>query len=110
MTSQIRPSVAAVAALLAMTAATLAGQVAIPVQGGRGAGGAQGGRGAPPSNLPASPVVTPIPTVSAEITGPGPVFESLMKIRSGVDLHQFNYEAKEYFVSGTARQYGCHSW
>ncbi len=102
MTSHIRPSVAAVAALLAMTAATLAGQVAIPVQGGRGAGGAQGGRGAPPSNLPASPVVTPLPTVSAEITGPGPVFESLMKIRSGVDLHQFNYEAKEYFVSGTA--------
>jgi len=44
----------------------------------------------------------PLPTISAEITGPGPIFESLMELRPGDDLAHFAYDAREYFVSGTA--------
>ena len=100
---------AAVAALaIAMNAAAFAGQLPIPVQGqGRGAGGGQEGRGggggtAVAASLPASPVTTPLPTAATEITGPGPFFETLMKIRSGLTTNQFAYQTKEYFVSGTA--------
>jgi hypothetical protein len=89
---------------------TLAAQTAIPTQGGRGdgpggrGGGGQGrgGAAAQPSNLPASPVVTALPTVSAQVTGPGPMFESLMELKPGDDMAHFKYEAREYFVSGTA--------
>ena len=88
---------ALVATVVAVGAAAFAGQLPIPVQG------RQGGRGAAQSSvLPTSPEVTPLPTVSAEITGPGPFFETLMKMRSGVTTDQFKYETKEYFVSGTA--------
>jgi hypothetical protein len=52
--------------------------------------------------LPASPVATPLPTISAEVTGPGPMFESLMELKPGDDMAHFTYEAHEYFVSGTA--------
>ena len=72
---------------------TLAAQTAIPTQGGRGdgAGGRGGGQGrggaaAQPSNLPASPVVTALPTVSAQVSGPGPMFESLMELKPGDDV------------------------
>ncbi|HEY3044800.1 MAG TPA: alpha/beta hydrolase domain-containing protein [Vicinamibacterales bacterium] len=63
-----------------------------------------GQRGGPPqpSNLPANPVAAPIPTISTEIMGPGPMFESLMELKPGDDMAHFGYEAKEYFVSGTA--------
>lgn len=54
------------------------------------------------SNLPAKPVVTPIPMISPEVTGPGPMFASLMTLPSGADMAHFKYEAKEYFVSGIA--------
>src|SRR5215207_6074610 len=91
----------------------LSGQTAIPTQGGRGGQGqqgqgqgqGQGRRGGDPterSNLPSSPVATALPTVSAEVTGPGKIFESLMELKAGDDMAHFNYEAKEYFVSGTA--------
>ena len=57
--------------------------------------------GAPqPTNLPASPVAAPIPTVSALVTGPGPMFESLMELKPGDSLSHFGYESREYFVSG----------
>jgi hypothetical protein len=92
-----------------MSLATLAGQTAIPTREGRGGqagpGGGQGRRGggpAPEINLPASPVASPLPTISAEITGPGPMFESLMELKPGDDMAHFKYEAHEYFVSGTA--------
>jgi hypothetical protein len=62
----------------------------------------RGGGPPPPSNLPASPVAAAIPTISSEIAGPGPVFESLMQLKPGDDLTDFGYQAKEYFVSGTA--------
>src|SRR5688572_22485281 len=88
---------------------TLAAQTPIPTQGGRGqAGGRQGGQGQgrggaqQPSNLPATPVAAPLATISAEVTGPGRMFESLMELKPGDDMAHFKYEAKEYFVSGTA--------
>jgi hypothetical protein len=96
-------------AALVVTAAvvTLSAQTAIPTQGGRGQGQGQGqGRrgGGPPeaSNLPSSPVAVALPSVSAEVTGPGKMFESLMELPPTDDMAHFKYEAKEYLVSGTA--------
>ena len=47
-------------------------------------------------------LLQPLPTISAEVTGPGPIFESLMELKPGDDMAHFKYQAKEYFVSGTA--------
>jgi alpha/beta hydrolase family protein len=71
-------------------------------QGGRGQG--QGGRGgqAQPSNLPSAPTAVTLPTLSAEVTGPGPMFNSASSLPPGKELAAFKYEAHEYFVSGTA--------
>lgn len=105
MTSMRLTTLALVAGAIAISFVTAVAQTAIPVPGARGAApqGGRGGRGnAAPANLPATPVATAMPAISPEVTGPGPIFESLMKIRSGVDMAQFKYEAKEYFVSGTA--------
>jgi Alpha/beta hydrolase domain len=103
----LKTTIAALAVVLGAVA--LSGQTAIPTQGGRGGQGQQGqgqGRrgGGPPeaSNLPTSPVAAPLPTISAEVTGPGQIFESLMELKAGDDMAHFKYEAKEYFVSGTA--------
>jgi hypothetical protein len=91
-----------------VSVSTLAAQTAIPTREGRGAQAGQGGQGrrgggaGPEINLPATPVATPLPTISAEITGPGPIFESLMELKPGDDMAHFKYEAHEYFVSGTA--------
>ena len=64
---------------------------------------AQRGTAPPQSpNLPATPTTAPVPTISPEITGPGPIFESLMELKRGDDMAHFGYEAREYFVSGTA--------
>jgi Alpha/beta hydrolase domain len=100
-------SAAVAAVIISVNVAAFAGQLPIPVQGqGRGAGGQEGRGGgggtAGATTLPPAPVATPLPAVSAEVTGPGPFFETLMKIRSGVTTNQFMYETKEYFVSGTA--------
>ena len=88
--------------------ATVLAQTAIPTREGRGGQAGQGGQGrrgggpGPEINLPATPVAAPLPTISAEITGPGPIFESLMELKPGDDMAHFKYEAHEYFVSGTA--------
>ena len=62
-----------------------------------------GGRGAAPSvNLPSAPTAVALPTLSEEITGPGPIFDSTPSLPPGKGLAAFRYEVKEYFVSGTA--------
>ena len=87
---------------------TVLAQTAIPTREGRGGQAGQGGQGrrgggpGPEINLPATPVAAPLPTISAEITGPGPIFESLMELKPGDDMAHFKYEAHEYLVSGTA--------
>jgi hypothetical protein len=97
-----------------MTVTTVLGQLPIPVQGGaqgggqRGGGGQaqQGGRGQRGAQQPAAPAVTPvvspIAAASAEITGPGKFYETLMELKPTDDLASFKYVTKEYFVSGTA--------
>ena len=75
----------------------------VPLSGQRGGGGrGQGPGGAPPANLPSSPTAVALPTLSGEITGPGPIFESATSLPPGKGLDHFKYEAREYFVSGTA--------
>ncbi len=77
-------------------------------QGGRGAPGGGAGRGqgrggqAPAADLPGSPTAVTLPTLSAEVTGPGPVFDAAPSLAPGRGLAHFGYDAREYFVSGTA--------
>jgi hypothetical protein len=101
LTKNLTSKLTKVAVLLAISVMTILGQ------GQRGAGGGQGQRGGggqqgQTSNLPTSPTVTPLPTISPEVTGPGTMFPSLMAFHSGIDMARFRYEAKEYFVTGTA--------
>jgi hypothetical protein len=71
--------------------------------GGRPGGpGGAAGRGAAPSNLPSSPTAVALPTLSAEVTGPGAMYDSTPSLPPGRGLQQAKYDAKEYFVSGTA--------
>ena len=71
-------------------------------EGSRAAGeGGPAGRLAP-ANLPETPTAVALPTMSAEITGPGPMFDSAPSLAPGKGLAAFGYEAHEYFVSGTA--------
>jgi hypothetical protein len=81
--------------ILSVTTAALLGQ---------GPGGGQ--RGGPPTdpNLPQQPTAVSIPTVSAEVTGPGPMFDSSPSLPPTKGLASFKYEMKEYFVSGTANK------
>jgi hypothetical protein len=72
-------------------------------RGGQGGGGrGQGGAPAPAANLPAAPTAVALPTMSAEVTGPGPIFDSVPSLPPGMGLAHYGYEAKEYFISGTA--------
>jgi hypothetical protein len=115
--------IALVAIGLAMSAMIIFGQTAIPVPGqnpAQGAGqgqrgeGQRGGRGGQrgAEAAPAAPVkqvVAPIAT-AVEVTGPGALFETFMDSHDDAknvqipakDIYaKYNYEAKEYFVSGT---------
>ena len=97
----LRLAIAAV--LVAMFAMMALAQLPIPVQGQRGGQGQRGQGGqqaAQPQDPP--PVVSPIASVSAEITGPGKFFETLMELKPGDNLEHFKYVTREYFVSGTA--------
>ena len=90
---------------------TLFGQGGGQAPPGRGQGQGQGrgqgpggGRGAQPqANLPSSPTPVALPTMSAEVTGPGPIFDSAPSLPPGRGLAHYKYEAKEYVVSGTAQ-------
>ena len=92
-----------IVALVSLTvgASTLIGQIG----GGQFQGGGRGRAGGPPpapSNLPETPTAVALPTISAEVTGPGPMFDSSPSLAPGKGLAAFKYEAHEYFVSGTA--------
>ena len=79
---------------------TVVGQI-----GGAPQGGGRGRAGGPPPvavNLPTSPTAVALPTLSAEITGPGPMFDSAPSLAPGKGLAAFGYQAHEYMVSGTA--------
>jgi len=80
--------------LLAATTVTLGAQAPIVRQRGE----------APPPapQLPATPVAAPVASASAEVTGPGAMFPSLMPLPHGNDLSHFRYETREFFLSGTA--------
>jgi hypothetical protein len=101
---------ALVAVAVTMSAITTWGQLPIPVQGQPGGQGRQGqpgqrggGRGQQPAQVPdPPPVASAIATASAEVTGPGKFFETLMELKPGDDLAHFNYVTREYLVSGTA--------
>jgi hypothetical protein len=73
--------------------------------GGVPQGGGRGRAGGPPAasaNLPESATAVALPTVSAEVTGPGAIFDSTPSLPSGKGLGDLGYVAREYFVSGTA--------
>src|SRR5262245_36888155 len=67
---------------------------------GRGQGGRFGGALQP--NLPQNPTAVSLPSISALITGPGPMYESTQSFAPGKGLADFKYEAKEYFKIGRA--------
>src|SRR5262245_50441709 len=105
----MRRTVLLIAIALAAGVLTILGQLPIPVQGGRGAqaqqggqrgGGQRGQQALQPQDPP--PVVSAIAAASAEITGPGRFYETLMELKPEDNLAHFNYVTKEYFVSGTA--------
>jgi hypothetical protein len=93
---------------------TVSGQLPIPVPGqnpapGGGRAGRGGGRGTQPVAAPVKQVVAPIPS-AIEVTGPGEFYETFMdnyddakkSLVSPKDAYaKFNYEAREYFISGT---------
>jgi hypothetical protein len=97
----MRMSGIAIVAAVLMTAgvSTVIGQIGGQVPGGRGRAG---GPPPAPSNLPEVPTAVTLPTISAEITGPGPMFDSVPSLAPGKGLGAFKYETHEYFVSGTA--------
>jgi hypothetical protein len=87
-------------ALAALVAAGLHAQIGgQPAGGGRGRGG---GFPPPQANLPAGPTAVALPTLSAEVTGPGPMFDSSPSLAPGKGLAAYGYEAHEYMISGTA--------
>jgi hypothetical protein len=120
MTATNRWTLAIVIAALLVTISGIAvsGQLPIPVPGqppaqGQRGGAGQGGRGgqrAAQAAAAVKQVAAPIPT-AVEVTGPGAFFETFMddhddaksvQIPAKDTYAKFNYEAKEYFVSGAA--------
>jgi hypothetical protein len=91
--------VAIVAVAMTVGASTVIGQVGGQFPGGRGRAG---GPPVATANLPQVPTPATLPTISAEITGPGPMFDSVPSLAPGKGLDAFKYETHEYFVSGTA--------
>ena len=89
----------ATGALTLVVAATLSGQI-----GGQAPGGGRGRAGGPPpqANLPDKPTAVALPTLSAEITGPGPMFDSSPSLWPGKGMAAYGYDAHEYMISGTA--------
>jgi hypothetical protein len=89
-------------ALTVLIAATLSGQIGGQFPGAPGGGRGRAGGPAPQANLPSAPTAVALPTLSAEITGPGPMFDSSPSLWPGKGLAAFGYDAHEYMISGTA--------
>ena len=53
-------------------------------------------------NLPRMPTAVALPTLSAEVKGPGAMFDSAPSQAEGLGLDHFKYRTLEYFVTGTA--------
>ena len=88
------------------------GQAPAPAQGqGRGGPGGPGGaggpggggRGGPAAVLPETATAVALPTVTGPVTGPGAMYESVQSLAPGFGMDKYKYEAKEYFISGTAQ-------
>jgi hypothetical protein len=90
----------ATVSLTALTAGALVSSMPAAAQPAFGAGGP--GPRAANQNLPKTPTAVHLPTLSAEITGPGPMFNSAPSQAKGLDLEHFSYVTREYFASGTA--------
>jgi hypothetical protein len=90
----------ATAAAMVLVASALSGQIGGQAPGGGGRGRAGGPP--PQANLPSQPTAVALPTVSAEVTGPGPMFDSSPSLAPGKGLDAFGYDAHEYMISGTA--------
>jgi hypothetical protein len=89
------------AAILLM--ATVSGAALLAQGGGQVPGGGRGRAGGPPPPpLPEAPTAVTLPTLSAEVTGPGPMFDSASSLPPGKGVTASGYVAQEYFVSGTA--------
>jgi hypothetical protein len=93
-------SASAIVIAVLLPAALIAQAPAAPQGAGRGQGGGRGP--APVVNLPPSPTAVALPTVSDLVTGPGAPYESVQSLAPGHDLVHYKYDAREYFVSGTA--------
>jgi hypothetical protein len=65
-------------------------------------GGGQRGAAPAAAPLPDKPTAVALPTISAEITAPGKMFDSSTSLPPGRDPAYYKYEVKEYFVTGTA--------
>ncbi len=89
-------TLAAVAALVSPTLAQ--GPAGAP---GAAKGGAPKGKG-PATNLPTQPTAVALPTLSAKITGPGPMYDSAVSQWPGRDVNFYKYDTNEYFITGTA--------
>jgi hypothetical protein len=91
--------------VVAAVSLTIATSALIGQESGQFPGGGRGRAGGPPpapSNLPEGPTAVAVPSISAEVTGPAPIFDSAPSLAPGKGLDAFKYEAHEYFVSGTA--------
>ena len=93
-----QPVLAALTAFVGLSAAVSLAQP--PLGAGQQRPGAQ--RPAPAANLPSEPTAVALPTLSAEITGPGPMFDSAPSHAEGLGAEDFDYVTREHFVSGTA--------
>lgn len=95
----------AVVAIVAMIA-TIQTPASAQQPGGFGKGGGApkggGGKGAPAANLPTVPTAVSLPTLSAKVTGPGPMYDSAVGQWPGRDVTYYKYDTDEYFISGTA--------